>query len=165
MESVFRKRGFLPVSDPLTAFPPGSQWAMLDELGKNLPSLLQSPDFRDSARRFNIPFWDEQKTSVLDQPALRLYYLRLGFLASAYINQIGQPPATILAGNIARPLCHACALLGRPPILSYDGYALYNWKRLDIQAPIELGNIDTIQNFVPLYDEHWFIAYSGERER
>jgi indoleamine 2,3-dioxygenase len=34
---------------------------------------------------------------------------------------------------------------------------LYNWKRLDPRGPIALGNIDTIQNFVPLYDEHWFI--------
>jgi indoleamine 2,3-dioxygenase len=47
--------------------------------------------------------------------------------------------------------------LGRPPILSYDGYALYNWKRFDPSGPIALGNIDTIQNFVHLYDEHWFI--------
>lgn len=164
MEGVFRKRGFLPASDPLTAFPAGSQWAMLDELGKDLPSLLQDDGFRDSARRLDIPFWDEQKTSAMDQPALRLYYLRLGFLASAYINQIGQPPVTVLAGNIARPLCHACALLGRPPILSYDGYALYNWKRLDMQAPVELGNIDTIQNFVHLYDEHWFILVHVEIE-
>jgi indoleamine 2,3-dioxygenase len=62
------------------------------------------------------------------------------------------------------PLCQACRLLGRPPILSYDGYALYNWRRLDSDGPIALGNIDTFQNFVQLYDEHWFILVHVEIE-
>ena len=30
---------------------------------------------------------------------LRLYYVRLGFLASAYINQVGQEPATLCRGT------------------------------------------------------------------
>jgi indoleamine 2,3-dioxygenase len=62
------------------------------------------------------------------------------------------------------PLCHACRLLNRPPILSYDGYALYNWRRLEPQGPMALGNIDTLQNFVHLYDEHWFILVHVEIE-
>src|SRR6202035_4978794 len=61
-------------------------------------------------------------------------------------------------------LCRACKLLNRPPILSYDGYALYNWKRFDKNGPIALGNIDTVQNFVHLYDEHWFILVHVEIE-
>jgi indoleamine 2,3-dioxygenase len=48
--------------------------------------------------------------------------------------------------------------------LSYDGYALYNWKRFDPSGPVALGNIDTIQNFVHLYDEHWFILVHVEIE-
>src|SRR5947209_5579318 len=43
------------------------------------------------------------------------------------------------------------------PLLSYDGYARYNWKRSDPLGPIALGNLDTVQDFVHLYDEHWFI--------
>ena len=90
--------------------------------------------------------------------------MRLGFLASGYINQVGQPPVTVLPRNLAVPLCEACQRLGRPPILSYDGYALYNWKRFDPAGPIALGNIDTLQNFVHLYDEHWFILVHVEIE-
>ena len=97
-------------------------------------------------------------------PALRLYYLRLGFLASAYVNQVGDKPATLLPRNIAAPLTKAAMLLDRPPILSYDGYALYNWRRFRKDKPIELGNIDTIQNFVHMYDEHWFILVHVEIE-
>lgn len=95
---------------------------------------------------------------------LRLYYIRLGFLASAYVNQVGQEPAEVLPHNIAAPLCDVCERLRRPPILSYDGYALYNWKRFDPAGPIALGNLDTVQNFVHLYDEHWFILVHVEIE-
>ena len=66
--------------------------------------------------------------------------------------------------SLALPLCEVCRLLSRPPILSYDGYALFNWKRFDASKPVVLGNIDTIQNFVHLYDEHWFILVHVEIE-
>ncbi len=137
---------------------------MLDELGRNLPSLLENPDFRRQVAQLKIPLWSEPVTSAEDLAGLRLYYVRLGFLASGYVNQLGQPPATVLPRNIAVPLVAACRLLQRPPILSYDGYALYNWQRLDPHQPIALGNIDTIQNFVHLYDEHWFILVHVEIE-
>jgi indoleamine 2,3-dioxygenase len=70
----------------------------------------------------------------------------------------------VLPANLATPLCRACKLLRRPPILSYDGHALYNWKRFRKDQPIALGNIDTIQNFVHVYDEHWFILVHVEIE-
>src|SRR5882757_2462333 len=161
---VFRKRGFLPAGDPLTKFPRGSEFSVLDEIGRDLPSLLQDHAFRQYARTLKIPQWPTDHVGPEDLPALRLYYVRVGFLASAYINQVGEDPATILPANIARPLCQVCGLLQRPPILSYDGYALYNWRRFRKDAPIALGNIDTIQNFVHLYDEHWFILVHIEIE-
>lgn len=154
MTSPTPARGFLPEHDPLARFGDGSPLAPLDELGRDLPSLLIDPGFRAFARRLDIP---PLPAGDIPAPVLRLYYVRLGFLASAYVNQVGQEPARLLPANIARPLCDACARLGRPPILSYDGYALFNWKRLDPAGPIALGNIDTIQNFVHLHDEHWFI--------
>ena len=168
MNETFLQRGFLPDRDPATAFPSNSPLAVLDELGRDLPSLLEDANFREHARGLAIPEWpafalrasadrreDEVRADTL--PYLRLYYVRVGFLASAYINQVGQPRATTLPPNLAVPLCRAARALRRPPILSYDGYALYNWKRFDPQEPIALGNIDTLQNFVHLYDEHWFI--------
>jgi indoleamine 2,3-dioxygenase len=153
----YRRRGFLPEPDPLSAFPPGSPYIMLDDIGNELPVLLEDKRFRERLRSLAIPEWQVRLTKPSQLPALRLYYLRVGFLASAYINQLGAPPVHQLPANIAAPLCAACALLGRPPILSYDGYVLYNWKRLDPAAPIALGNLETVQNFVADYGEHWFI--------
>jgi len=160
-DATYARRGFLPDEDPLTRFGDGSELAPLDEVGRDLPSLLHDPGFRAFARALRIPPLPDRG---LTPPLLRLYYVRLGFLASAYVNQVGQEPAKVLPRNIALPLSDVCRRLGRPAILSYDGYALYNWKRFDPAGPIALGNIDTVQNFVHLYDEHWFILVHVEIE-
>jgi indoleamine 2,3-dioxygenase len=165
MDKSFTKHGFLPQNDPLCAFPRDSPLAPLDEIGRDLPSLLQDSSFRERARQFAIPAWFEPADPTTTLPQLRLCYVRLGFLASAYINQVNEPPVTVLPRNLAVPLCDVCRRLSRPPILSYDGYALYNWKRFDPSVPIALGNIDTIQDFVHLYDEHWFILVHVEIEQ
>lgn len=164
MDANYLNRGFLPNPDPLTHFPHDSELSILDEIGRDLPSLLEDKNFRQYAKTLAIPHWPENRTSAEDLAELCLYYVRLGFLASGYVNQLEQPPATILPKNIAVPFAKAAEILGRPPILSYDGYALYNWKRFDKSGPIALGNIDTIQNFVHMYDEHWFILVHVEIE-
>jgi indoleamine 2,3-dioxygenase len=161
MDDTYIRRGFLPAEDPLSSFGDRSSLAPLDTFGRDLPSLLQDRGFRAYARELKIPCLPAEPVPL---PVLRLYYVRLGFLASAYINQVGEEPARLLPRNIAIPLCDVSARLGRPPILSYDGYALANWKRFRPDGPIALGNIDTIQNFVHLYDEHWFILVHVEIE-
>ena len=164
VDPIFTQRGFLPATDPLTRFPVDSPLAALDVIGHDLPSLLEDPGFRTHVAALSIPPWPDSELTPERLPQLRLYYVRLGFLASAYVNQVSQAPATLLPRNIAVPLCNACRLLNRPPILSYDGYALYNWKRFRTGGPIALGNVDTVQNFVHLYDEHWFILVHVEIE-
>src|SRR6266568_924261 len=164
MHMTCTRRGFLPVEDPLRSFAPGSELSVLDEIGRDLPSLLHDAGFRKYVQELAIPSWPDDRIQPDRLAELRLYYVRLGFLASAYVNQVGQPRATVLPHNIAVPLCAACRLLHRPPILSYDGYALYNWKRFNRRDPVALGNIDTLQNFVHLYDEHWFILIHVEIE-
>jgi indoleamine 2,3-dioxygenase len=165
---AFPKRGFLPAEDPDRRLTLRPELAVLDEVGRDLPSLLEDRGCRAYLRGLDIPPWPEDAAEDTageeTLPQLRLYYLRLGFLASAYVNQVSEPGARLLPGNLARPLSKACRLLRRPPILSYDGYALYNWKRFDPRGPVALGNIDTLQNFIHLYDEHWFILVHVEIE-
>lgn len=159
-----KRRGFLPPQDPASHFPSDSPLSMLDVLGRDLPSLLEDRGFRDYAHHLKIPSWPREWSPETHRPLLQLYYVRLGFLASGYVNQTSEGRATLLPHNIAAPLVQACKLLDRPPILSYDGYCLYNWRRFNPTDAIKLGNIDTIQNFVHLYDEHWFILVHVEIE-
>ena len=158
------QRGFLPASDPAANFFHYPELNALNSLGIELPNLLLEIDFREYLSHLVIPAWPESKLTQQTLAELQLYYVRLGFLASGYINQIGQPTASILPRNLAIPLVKACQLLRCPPILSYDAYALYNWKRFDTSKSISLDNIDTLQNFVKLYDEHWFILIHVEIE-
>ncbi len=164
MPDPFSRRGFLPPADPCTHFGLGSRYCLLDEIGRDLPSRLLESDFRAYAESLAIPHWFETRSEEQHLAELQLYFLRLSFLASGYINQVGQPSTERLPANIAVPLVHAANLLGVPPILNYAAYALYNWKRYDPCKPVALGNIDTIQNFVHLYDEHWFILIHVEIE-
>ncbi len=164
MDAKYYERGFLPKPDPVWHFDRYPQLRMLDDLGNDLPQLLLRGDFRRTIKGTSIPDWPEIALTEETLPELRLYYLRLGFLVSGYVNQVSQDRAHVLPANLAVPFSRACRLLDRPPILSYDGYALYNWRRLRMSEPIALGNIDTIQNFVELYDEHWFILVHVEIE-
>src|SRR5262249_37500594 len=101
MESHFLRRGFLPEQDPVRRFSTYPELAVLDELGRDLPSLLHDARFRQYVRELNIPEWPEQTSREEILPELRLYYVRLGFLASAYVNQVGQEPVTLLPRNVA----------------------------------------------------------------
>src|SRR5207302_7669367 len=66
--------------------------------------------------------------------------------------------AASLPTSIARPWVAVAARLGRPPILSYASYALDNWRRLDADGPIALGNLALLQNFLGGLDEEWFVT-------
>ena len=161
----FSGRGFLTKKDPTTQFVRYPELASLTAWGRKLPDILEDArSAREYLRTLDIPEWPINSPTEHDIPELRLYYVYLGFIASGYINQVGAPECFTLPSNIAVPLVSACRLLNRPPVLSYDGYALYNWYRIDPSGPIILGNIDTIQNFVNLYDEHWFILVHIEIE-
>ncbi len=46
ISAMMRSRGFLPERDPLIAFASNSEFAELDQIGRDLPSLLQDPGFR-----------------------------------------------------------------------------------------------------------------------
>jgi indoleamine 2,3-dioxygenase len=59
---------------------------------------------------------------------------------------------------LAVPWHQIAKLLRRPPVLSYASYALDNWKRLDTNRPIEVGNIALLQNFLGGQDEEWFVT-------
>src|SRR5437867_517848 len=111
MDPIFTQRGFLPREDPMRAFPEESDLAVLDRVGRELPDRLEDADFRRYVRGLRIPEWTGGTPTEDTLPALRLYYVRLGFLASAYVNQVGQPGAETLPANVSIPLVNACALL------------------------------------------------------
>jgi indoleamine 2,3-dioxygenase len=144
-------RGFLPPVDPLGQLPP--RFAVWEEVAAQLPKLLVS----GKARAFIERMPELDAAALADGPELRRAMLLLSFLGHSYV--WGEPVA---AARLPRALAvpwHAVAQrLGRPPVLSYASYALDNWRRLDPQGPIALGNLALLQNFLGGADEEWFIT-------
>jgi indoleamine 2,3-dioxygenase len=148
---VSTARGFLPRVDPAVALP--SRFAAWDDAAANLPKLILAGEIR---RRLEaLPTLT--LVELDDGAALRRAMMVLSYLGHAYV--WGEPePACRLPAAIAVPWNAVAKRLDRPPVLSYASYALDNWRRIDPDGPIELGNIAVVQNFLGGADEDWFIA-------
>ena len=142
--------GFLPPSDPLAKLPAGfERW---DELAYDLPKLLVSDQVRSTAHALA-----SQDFSALSGKAqLERAMLVLSYLGHAYVWGERDVPQALPA-NLAIPWHAVAKRLGRPPVLSYASYALHNWRRIDPNGPIALGNIALLQNFLGGVDEEWFV--------
>ncbi len=143
-------RGFLPAADPLRRLPDACDaW---EEAARDLPKLLVS----DRVRSFleSLPPFNESR--LRGERDYRRAMMLLSYIGHAYV--WGEPlPVERLPAVIAVPWHAISERLGRPPVLSYASYALDNWRRLDPQGEIALGNIALLQNFLGGIDEEWFI--------
>jgi indoleamine 2,3-dioxygenase len=146
------RRGFLPSPDPLDRLP--GAFSMWDELGHNLPKLLASGQLRTAVER--MPCLDARD---LPDDAVRRAMAVLSFLGHAYVYQDWRTDVVArLPMPLARPWASVAQRLGRPPVLSYASYALDNWRRIDADLPIQLGNLALLLNFLGGLDEEWFVT-------
>ncbi|RQG86802.1 indoleamine 2,3-dioxygenase [Natrarchaeobius halalkaliphilus] len=163
-ESIDNQRGFLPTPDPLTSFNTDQYDSMtseylqrLDQVGDNLPDLIESGEVRPVLRSLEKPpagLLDK----LNDREMIRLCQLS-GFFASAYVNYgqlIGEDDSVLPAG-MAIPLYETSEEIGRKPILSYDLLCLHNFQRKDPDGDLSVENLDLIQSFTHHDDERWFV--------
>jgi indoleamine 2,3-dioxygenase len=151
---VSAERGFLPATDPLEGLErPG--WAPVMQLAQELPKLLAARHVRASIDRLleDLPDSLEDWSVAECRCAARV----LSFLSHAYVWEDPHRPARRLPARLAVPWCRIMQRLGRPPVLSYASYCLDNWRRLDRQGAIELGNLALLTNFLGGQDEEWFV--------
>ena len=142
--------GFLPSQDPIDQLP--SEFAAWEILAKELPKLLTSDQTRATIQQLP-PFPTQQLTTPAECERAMLI---LSYLGHAYVWNKAQA-INHIPKVLALPWYGVSQRLGRPPVLSYASYALYNWRRLDKTKPIALGNIVLLQNFLGGLDEEWFI--------
>lgn len=160
MQWTLLDRGFLPSPDPLPEVP--EPYAHIERLGRDLPDLVARQLFREQAPgalRQPIDF-AALAGPEHDRLAERLFLL-FSYFASAYVHAPGLPAISQLPREIAGPLAALSRSCERPPILAYASYCLHNWRRIDANGPIALGNIELTQNFSTAgagkADEDWFI--------
>ena len=145
------ERGFLPATDPLEQL--SSYFAPWEEVARNLPKLLSANKVRAFVKE--LPLLDARNLNS-DAEKRRAMVL-LSFLGHGYVWGEGDTVREIPA-CLAAPWFKVSEQLGRPPVLSYASYALDNWRRIDSNTRIELGNIALLQNFLGGIDEEWFVT-------
>jgi len=148
---VTPERGFLPVEDPILRLP--DVYDSWEEVARELPKLLAAGRLRPALDRLGVLDIDGLPKEEHYHRAMLL----LSYFGHAYVWGETEPAKRLPAG-VAIPWCQVAHRLGRPPILSYASYALYNWRRLDKAGPIALGNIVLCQNFLGGVDEEWFVV-------
>lgn len=149
--------GFLPAEDPLFSLP--SFFQPLESLTQQLPKLLMAGQIRKAIERMPIFDTHQLKNGSELERAMMLF----SYLGHAYVWGEAKVVESI-PPTLAIPWYEVAVKINRPPVLSYASYALYNWRRLDAQRPIALGNIALLQNFLGGIDEEWFVLVHVEIE-
>lgn len=148
---VSPERGFLPHPDPLHSLP--KELGYLDEFGRCLPEMIRQNTVNSEARKLPVP--SQYQLLSLDGPVAQLVWVRYGFIQNACAHS--QEPPVSICRNVAVPMWRLSKILNKPPILSYDAYALKNWKRKDPNGPIKIDNLELVQTFISDSDQAWFI--------
>lgn len=144
-------RGFLPHQDPLNRLP-HAECAPWETLAQSLPKYMAALSVRKTVNA--LP---EFPVALLSNDAeLKRAMMILSFIGHAYVYG-ERPAADRIPAVLAKPWYEVAKKMGRPPVLSYESYALDNWQRIDPNGPIEMGNIALLQNFLGGIDEEWFV--------
>lgn len=157
---VFPTSGFLPNKLPITRLP-DQYYKPWEDLVANLPSLILTKRIRNLLD--NLPLLTIDKLVTIEEK--RRGYQVLGFLAHAYIWGVNEP-TNKLPQQIAKPLIDVSKILRLPPLATYAGLCLWNFKEiLPTENPISAGNFDldnltTINTFTGSIDESWFYLVS-----
>jgi indoleamine 2,3-dioxygenase len=143
-------RGFLPHTDPLLSLP--AKFAAWEHVAQKLPKYLAGLSLRKAVNSLP-PFPTD---ALKDEAEFKRAMVILSFIGHAYV--FGEKPTVDRIPEVlAKPWYEVAKKLGRPPVLSYESYALDNWERLDPNGPIAMGNVALAQNFLAGLDEEWFV--------
>ncbi|KAA6407755.1 MAG: indoleamine 2 [Lasallia pustulata] len=147
--------GFLPMELPLEVLPDPyyNRW---EAVTRNLQALLLSGRLRGVVDRLPVLL-----TSRLQHAAewRRAYHI-LAFVAHAYIWG-GDKPAERVPPPISIPFLKICKYLELPPVATYAGVCLWNFKPIFPDEPMDtLDNLSTLATFTGSLDESWFYLVS-----
>lgn len=152
---VSPSHGFLPDVLPLTRLPDPyyNRW---EAIAANLQALILSRRLRGVIDRLPV-----LSTTGLEHDAeWRRAYSLLIFMAHGYIWG-GDSPSDRLPPSISVPLLRISDRLEVPPVATYAGLVLWNFKPLFMDEGIDsLDNLATLTTFTGSLDESWFYLVS-----
>ncbi|KAL1850040.1 Indoleamine 2,3-dioxygenase [Paecilomyces lecythidis] len=147
--------GFLPPELPLDVLPDPyyGQW---ESIVANLQGLLLSKRLRQVIDRLSV-----LSTEYLHTDAeWRRAYTVLIFMLHGYVWG-GDKPAERIPPQVTIPLFEVCKRLELPPVATYAGLCLWNYRPIFPDEPADdLNNISCINTFTGSMDEQWFYLVS-----
>lgn len=153
---VFPNSGFLPSKYPLVRLPQ-LYYQPWEDLTNTLPSLILTRRIRKLVD--DMPVLSTEFLTSKEE--YRRAYQALGFLAHAYIWGTNQP-TNKLPQLVAKPLIEVAECLRLPPLATYAGLCLWNFKQIlpSDSDVFDLDNLTTINTFTGSIDESWFYLVS-----
>ncbi|KIX05508.1 uncharacterized protein Z518_06380 [Rhinocladiella mackenziei CBS 650.93] len=151
-------RGFLPSELPLQCLPHPvyDRW---ERIMNNFQSLLLSKRLRTIIDKLPII----PAVHLETEAEWRRAYTVLIFLAHGYIWG-GDKPSERLPPSITYPLLQVSEHLELPPVATYAGLCLWNFKPIFLSDPLVLENLSTLLTFTGSLDEQWFYLISVAME-
>jgi indoleamine 2,3-dioxygenase len=152
---VSNENGFLPTTPPLECLP-DAYYEPWEYIVKNLQGLILSKRLREVVDKLPVLSTDR----LFGEAQWRRAYSVLAFVAHAYVWG-GKKPAERVPPPISVPFLSTCDHLELPPVATYAGLCLWNWKPIfDAERIDTLANLDIIDTFTGSLDEKWFYLVS-----
>jgi indoleamine 2,3-dioxygenase len=147
--------GFLPPNLPLDALP-DPYYAKWEAIVSNLQALLLSGRIRQTVDR--LPTLSTAYLRSEDE--WRRAYVVLVFLLHAYVWG-GKKPAEVVPPQLSVPLLQVCERLEVPPVATYSGVCLWNYRPIFPDEPADdLDNLACLNTYTGSLDEQWFYLVS-----
>ncbi|KAJ5153511.1 Indoleamine 2-3-dioxygenase [Penicillium canariense] len=148
-------QGFLPPEPPLETLP-DLFYAKWEEIAANLQPLLLSRRIRAVVDRMPLLSTVHLHTDA----EWRRAYVVLVFILHGYVWG-GDRPAERIPPQLTVPLFEVCERLEVPPVATYAGVCLWNYKPIFPDEPADdLNNLACLQTFTGSLDEQWFYLVS-----
>ncbi|KAK8162463.1 indoleamine 2,3-dioxygenase alpha type [Phyllosticta citrichinensis] len=147
--------GFLPTEAPLD-FLPDPYYQPWETTVASLQALILTQRIRRVVDALPVL----STRYLVDEREWRRAYSILAFIAHSYIWG-GNSPADRVPPSISVPFLSCCRHLELPPVATYAGLVLWNWRPLDPAVPVDnLENIFTLNTMTGSLDESWFYLVS-----
>ena len=160
--SVDINHGFLSSDDPLRQLPLSSKFGCWELLMMDLSQYLHAKNIR-SIVLSQLKVIHIEQDDLLDEREFQRAEFVLAVLSSAFI--FGEEPiSTYIPSCLAIPWVELTRRACRVPIITHSLIILKNWRRFDIEKPIELGNIGMLNGFLSGTDEANFYLVTVELE-
>lgn len=152
--SIDNEKGFLSSVEPLHQLSLSGKFASWELLMNNLSSYLHAKIIRSKILS-ELPLIEIDDNDLLDEREYNRAILILSMLSHAFV--WGEEPfSDFIPSCLAVPWVKLCQRTDHLSVLTHSSIVLSNWRKLNNEKPIELGNIAILNGFLGGIDESNF---------